>query len=197
MGARTDRSPSHHAQVAAPALGDELAASMSVAARHSRATSDDADDVTGQAPRVSGAYIYGYDPAGEPHPHCGNLLLLLRPQAASPDNGLGRRWSGLRDEPGRLFRRAAGARRAGWRAKHRRRARSGGAPLRAPPGQARQGRHMPAVPLMTSAVRWAGARDVPGSHYWRRRGTTSAGPVALLSRPTLATPSRLLRCRRR
>jgi hypothetical protein len=77
-----DRSSSHLAAVAAPALGDELTAAMPVlpgrsaagssddltatAARNSPATADDADEVTGKVPSVSGAYIYGYDSAGNP-----------------------------------------------------------------------------------------------------------------------------------
>jgi len=36
------------------------------AARNSPATADDADEVTGKVPSVSGAYIYGYDSAGNP-----------------------------------------------------------------------------------------------------------------------------------
>jgi hypothetical protein len=35
-------------------------------ARNSPATANDPNDVTGKAPRVSGAYIYGYDSAGNP-----------------------------------------------------------------------------------------------------------------------------------
>jgi hypothetical protein len=63
IGPGTARSPCHAAAVAAPALRDELAAAIAAAARDSRAT---ADDVTGQAPSVGDAYIYGYDSAGNP-----------------------------------------------------------------------------------------------------------------------------------
>jgi hypothetical protein len=62
----TDLCPAHPASVAGPALRDELAAAMPVAARDSPATADDSDDVTGKPPSVSGAYIYGYDSAGNP-----------------------------------------------------------------------------------------------------------------------------------
>jgi hypothetical protein len=74
-----DRSASHHAAVAAPALGGELAAAMPVLPGRSAAGNGDdltttaarnaparADDATGKAPGVSGAYIYGYDSAGNP-----------------------------------------------------------------------------------------------------------------------------------
>jgi hypothetical protein len=37
-----------------------------IAARDSPATTNDADEVTGNAPGVSGAYTYGYDSAGNP-----------------------------------------------------------------------------------------------------------------------------------
>lgn len=76
-----DRAPSHTAAVV-PAPGNELTAAMPVlpgrsaagngddlttmAARNSPATADGADDATGNAPSVSGAYIYGYDAAGNP-----------------------------------------------------------------------------------------------------------------------------------
>ena len=66
IGPGTGRSPCHAAAVAAPALRDERAAAIAAAARDSRATADDADDVTGQAPSVGDAYIYGYDSAGNP-----------------------------------------------------------------------------------------------------------------------------------
>jgi hypothetical protein len=36
------------------------------AARDSPAAADDAGGVTGNAPRIIGAYIYGYDSAGNP-----------------------------------------------------------------------------------------------------------------------------------
>jgi hypothetical protein len=62
----TDRSPSHPAPVAAPTLRDELAAAMPAAASSSQAAADDADDLIGKAPSVSGAYIYGYDSDGNP-----------------------------------------------------------------------------------------------------------------------------------
>src|SRR6185437_16877889 len=76
-----DRSLSHTAAVV-PAPGNELTAARPVlpgrsaaengddlttmAARNSPATADGADDATGNAPSVSGAYIYGYDAAGNP-----------------------------------------------------------------------------------------------------------------------------------
>jgi hypothetical protein len=66
MVAGMDRSPSHPAPVAAPTLRDELAAAMPAAASSSRAAAEDADDLTGKAPSVGGAYIYGYDSAGNP-----------------------------------------------------------------------------------------------------------------------------------
>jgi hypothetical protein len=75
-------SSSYLAAVTALALGDELAAAMTVlpgrpaagssddltatAARNSPATANEADEVTGNASSVSGAYIYGYDSAGIP-----------------------------------------------------------------------------------------------------------------------------------
>jgi hypothetical protein len=43
--------------------GDDLAATP---VRSSRATATDPDGVTGTAPSVNGAYIYGYDVAGNP-----------------------------------------------------------------------------------------------------------------------------------
>jgi hypothetical protein len=73
-----DRTSPGIAGVAAPALaaavaalpglsaagnGDDLTAT---AARKSRATADDAADVTGKPSIGSGAYIYGYDSAGNP-----------------------------------------------------------------------------------------------------------------------------------
>lgn len=75
--------PSFHvAAVAVPATEDELPAAMPVlpgrstagnsdelttmAVRGSPATDSDADEVTGEALGVSGAYIYGYDSAGNP-----------------------------------------------------------------------------------------------------------------------------------
>ena len=77
-----DRFSSHIAAVAAPALEDTLAAAMPAlpggsaarngddlsapTARNSLVTADDADDVTGKAPSVRGAYIYGFDSAGNP-----------------------------------------------------------------------------------------------------------------------------------
>lgn len=76
-----DRSWSHLAAVPAPALGDELAAIVSLvpgsaagnaddltgtSARHSPTTANDADEVTGRARSVSGAFIYGYDSPGNP-----------------------------------------------------------------------------------------------------------------------------------
>jgi hypothetical protein len=39
---------------------------LTAAARISPASASDADEVTGKAPGVSGAYIYGYDSAGNP-----------------------------------------------------------------------------------------------------------------------------------
>jgi hypothetical protein len=47
----------------AAANGDEIA---TMPAHNSPATASDPDDVTGNAPGVSGAYIYSYDPAGNP-----------------------------------------------------------------------------------------------------------------------------------
>ena len=73
-----DRTSSGIAGVAAPALAASVAALpgrsaagngddlTTTAVRNSPATADDADDVTGKAPSVSGAYIYGYDSAGNP-----------------------------------------------------------------------------------------------------------------------------------
>ncbi len=73
-----DRTSSGIAGISAPALaaavaalpglsaagnGDDLSAT---AARNSPAIVDDADDMTGKVPSVSGAYIYGYDSAGNP-----------------------------------------------------------------------------------------------------------------------------------
>ncbi len=75
---RTDRTSSGIGGVAAPALAGAVAALPGLApagnrddltttpARHSPAAADDADEVTGKAPGVSGAYIYGYDSAGNP-----------------------------------------------------------------------------------------------------------------------------------
>ncbi len=74
-----DRTSAGIAGVAAPALaaavaalpgcsavwiGDDLTAMTP--ARDSSATAGDANDVTGKAPGSSGAYIYGYDSAGNP-----------------------------------------------------------------------------------------------------------------------------------
>ena len=74
-----DRTSSGIAGVAAPALAGAVAAlpglaaggnrddrTTTTAARQSPAAADDADDVTGKAPGVSGAYIYGYDSSGNP-----------------------------------------------------------------------------------------------------------------------------------
>jgi hypothetical protein len=78
-----DRSSSHLAAVASPVLEEELAAPVPVLPglsaagngndlRHDdgstrlAATVDDAGDVTGNAPGISGTYIYGYDSAGNP-----------------------------------------------------------------------------------------------------------------------------------
>ena len=73
-----DRTSSGIAGVAAPALAAAVAALpgssaagnagdfTTTAARNPPATADDADDVTGRAPGVRGAYIYGYDSAGNP-----------------------------------------------------------------------------------------------------------------------------------
>jgi hypothetical protein len=74
-----DRTWSGIAGVAAPALAAAVAAlpgrsaagnsdhpTTSTTGRQSPATADDAGDVTGKAPSVSGAYIYGYDSAGNP-----------------------------------------------------------------------------------------------------------------------------------
>ena len=77
-----DRSSSHNAAVAGPALQDRLAAAMpawpgrsaagngddltTTAARNAPVTAEYADDLTAKAPSVSGAYIYGYDSAGNP-----------------------------------------------------------------------------------------------------------------------------------
>jgi hypothetical protein len=74
-----DRTSPGIAGVAAPALAGAVAAlpglaaagnrddlTTTTAARQSPSAADDADDVTGKAPRVSGAYIYGYDAAGNP-----------------------------------------------------------------------------------------------------------------------------------
>lgn len=74
-----DRTSSGIAGVAAPALAGAVAAlqgrpaagnrddlTATTPARQSPAAADDADDVTGKAPRASGAYIYGYDSAGNP-----------------------------------------------------------------------------------------------------------------------------------
>jgi hypothetical protein len=47
----------------ADANGDDL---TTMPARNSPATGSDPDDVTGNAPIVNGAYIYGYDSAGNP-----------------------------------------------------------------------------------------------------------------------------------
>jgi hypothetical protein len=91
----TDR-PSSHIAAVVPAPGDELASAMPVlpgrsaagngddltttAARNSPATAHD-DDVTGNAPTLSGAFIYGYDSAGKPDPH--GRRQLTAPPAAS------------------------------------------------------------------------------------------------------------------
>ncbi len=72
-----DQTSSGIAGVAAPALAASVAAMpglsaagggglTTTAAGNSPATADDVDDVTGEAPSVSGAYIYGYDSAGNP-----------------------------------------------------------------------------------------------------------------------------------
>jgi hypothetical protein len=74
-----DRTSSGVAGVAAPALAAAVAAlpgrsaagngdhlTTMTAARDSPATAGDVDDVTGKAPSGSGAYIYGYDSAGNP-----------------------------------------------------------------------------------------------------------------------------------
>lgn len=76
-----DRFSFRIAAITAAALRDELAAAMpalpglaamngddltTTEVRNSPATGDDTDDVTRKAPRVSGAYIYGYDYAGNP-----------------------------------------------------------------------------------------------------------------------------------
>jgi hypothetical protein len=73
-----DRTSPGIAGVADPALAAAVAASpgrsaagngddlTTTAARTSPATADDAADVTGKPPIVSGGYIYGYDSAGNP-----------------------------------------------------------------------------------------------------------------------------------
>jgi hypothetical protein len=74
-----DRTSSGIAGVAAPALAATVAAlpgrsavgigddfTAMTAARDSAATAGDAKDVTGKATGGSGAYIYGYDSAGNP-----------------------------------------------------------------------------------------------------------------------------------
>jgi hypothetical protein len=73
-----DRSSSRIAGIAAPALAAAVAASpgrpaarnsddlTTTAARNSPAAATGPDDVTGRAPSVRGAYIYGYDSAGNP-----------------------------------------------------------------------------------------------------------------------------------
>lgn len=77
-----DRSSSRIAAVAATALGASPADAMpalpgrsaaeniddlaTTAAPYSPATATDPDALTGRAPKVSGAYIYGYDFAGNP-----------------------------------------------------------------------------------------------------------------------------------
>jgi hypothetical protein len=74
-----DRTSSGIAGVAAPALAASVAAlpgrsvvgigdhlTTTTPARDSTATAGDANDVTGKAPGGSGAYIYGYDSAGNP-----------------------------------------------------------------------------------------------------------------------------------
>jgi hypothetical protein len=77
-----DQSSSRIAAVAAPALGASPAAAMpglpgrsadgngdgltTTPRRNSRAAATDPDGVTGKAPSVSGAYLYGYDSAGNP-----------------------------------------------------------------------------------------------------------------------------------
>jgi hypothetical protein len=55
VGAAPSRSATEH--------GDELATTT---ARLSPGAPDDADDVTGTSPGVSGLYVYGYDSAGNP-----------------------------------------------------------------------------------------------------------------------------------
>jgi hypothetical protein len=49
--------------LSAAGIGDDL---TTTAARKSRGTADDAAGVTGKPPIGSGAYIYGYDSAGNP-----------------------------------------------------------------------------------------------------------------------------------
>ncbi len=74
-----DRSSSQPEAVACPALEDELAATMPVLPGAFRAGNgnglhrDDGStrlpvtvDMTGNAPAINGAYIYGYDSAGDP-----------------------------------------------------------------------------------------------------------------------------------
>jgi hypothetical protein len=74
-----DRNSSGIAGVAAPALAAAVAAlpgrspvgigevlTAMTAGGDSAATAGDADDVAGKAPGGSGAYIYGYDSAGNP-----------------------------------------------------------------------------------------------------------------------------------
>jgi len=74
-----DRTSSGIAGVAAPALAAAVAAlpgraavgigddlTPMTAAPDSTSTEADANDVTGKAPAGSGAYIYGYDSAGNP-----------------------------------------------------------------------------------------------------------------------------------
>ena len=74
-----DLSSSHLAAVSASGLDDELPAAMpALAGRSAAGTGDDlittavrtspvtADDLPGKAPSLSGAYIYGFDDAGNP-----------------------------------------------------------------------------------------------------------------------------------
>jgi hypothetical protein len=74
-----DRTSSGIAGVAAQALAATVAAlpgpaaagsaydlTTTTTARDSPATTDDPGRVAGNAPRISGAYIYGYDSAGNP-----------------------------------------------------------------------------------------------------------------------------------
>jgi hypothetical protein len=90
-----DRSSSRLAAVASPVLEEELAAPMPVLPAFSAAGNrndlhhddlsprlpaivDDAGDVTGNAPGISGTYIYGFDSAGNP-------TLTDAPNYCSPD----------------------------------------------------------------------------------------------------------------
>jgi hypothetical protein len=109
------------AGVAAPALAAAVAASpgrsaagngddlTTTAARTSPAAADDAADVTGKPPIVSGGYIYGYDSAGNPTLADAPLLLLLRRQAAGLMAGLAAGGSVYPDEPASSSSRVGGA----------------------------------------------------------------------------------------